>query len=500
MSQQSTKVVQLLVVSQEDAVTAAVCSIGRRHTWHVESATSAWAAIERLESGMSPDLVLLNAPSGDSDGLHFLRWLRRLRPQLPIVLVCDAEDASKKQEAIRLGARDVLVGPMDEQAMKAMISRNLSHAEMNEADITSDDVERLEGEGFFVGASIVMRKLRAQARLLATTDVPVLIVGETGSGKRSTAQLIHELSVRSGSAFAAVNCAVLPSDLLEIELFGAGRNGSGAVSIKPGKLEFCEHGTILLQEISEMPLSLQAKLLRVLQYKQFDKPGTGTPVQIDVRILASSTTNVEPAIAEKKLREDLYYRLSAYTIHVPPLRERREEVPLLLHYFMRQLSKHYSLPARAFPQAVLEACQAHSWPGNLRELETFVKRYLMVGGQDRLFDSQVHFAGAAGINASEESAEPGPRSSMNQWSNGAPVPESLRSLVQSLKLEAERNAIIEALKTTRWNRKAAARLLRVSYRTLLYKIEQYQLRSSDSGALAAGAVARNNTNGIKGNG
>lgn len=493
MTQQSTKVVRLLVVSQEDAVKALICSIGERNAWHVENATSAWAAIELLESGVAPDLVLLDAPRGDADGLHFLRWLRRLRPQLPIVLICDAEDGSKKQEATRLGARDVLVGPIDEQRMETMISQHLSLALMNEADVTSDDVERLDGEFFFVGASTVMRKLRAQARLLATIDVPVLIVGEAGSGKRSTAQLIHELSVRSGSAFAAVNCAVLPGDLLEIELFGGGRNGNRASSPKPGKLELCEHGTVLLQEISEMPLYLQAKLLRALQDKEFDRPETGSPAQIDVRILASSTTNVEPAIAEKKLREDLYYRLSAYTIHVPPMRERREEIPLLLYYFMRHLSKHYSLPARAFPLAVLEACQAHTWPGNLRELETFVKRYLMAGGHDRLLDGQALIGGATGINSSAGSGEPNSRTSTNPSSNGSLVPESLKSLVQSLKLEAERNAIDEALKTTGWNRKAAARLLRVSYRTLLYKIEQYQMRPSDSSLLRG-------NNGIKGNG
>ena len=241
---------------------------------------------------------------------------------------------------------------------------------------------------FFVGASLVMRKLRAQAAALAASDSPVMILGERGSGKRTAARLIHQLSVRSGFEFAAVNCAALPGDSLENELFGFERSGNGVTPSK-GKLEFCEKGTLALNEITEMPMPLQAKLLQVLQSKRFLRPGTGTPVQVNVRILASSTINVEPAVSDGRLREDLYHSLNAYTIHVPPLRERREEIPILLHYFMRQIAKHYCLRARNFPPAVLEACREHPWPGNLREMETFVKRYLMAGREDETADSTI---------------------------------------------------------------------------------------------------------------
>ena len=217
---------------------------------------------------------MLDLPLGDSDGLHFLRWMRRLRPKLPIILICEPDDTSKKQEAIRLGARDCLFRPLDDEKIERIIRRHLPAGKTQTVtDITSDDVEPIGGDNFFVGASIVMRKLRAQALALAAGDLPVLILGERGSGKRTTARLIHELSVRAGYEFAAVNCAALPCDLLESELFGYERNDSGPIASKTGKLEFCDKGTLILDEITEMSLPLQAKLLQVLQSKHFQRPG-----------------------------------------------------------------------------------------------------------------------------------------------------------------------------------------------------------------------------------
>ena len=489
--------VQVLVVSRESTVLRPFFSMGEENSWDVESASSGWGAIERVGSGTTPDLLVLDMPRGDTDGLHFLRWLRRLRPQLPIILVCEPDDAPKKQEAIRLGARDCLFRPLNGPTIKRVMRRHLSSdGDPSETNITSDDVEPLGGEDFFVGASLVMRKLRAQAESLAASDGPVLILGEGGSGKQTAARLIHQLSVRSGFEFAAVNCAALPGDLLENELFGHSRNGSEGTPSKPGKLEFCEKGTILLDEITEMPLPLQATLLQVLRRRQFLRPGTGIPVEVNVRVLASSTSNVDRAISEKKLRQDLYYCLSAYTIHVPPLRERREEVPLLLHYFMRRLAKHYGLSARSFAAAVLEACQSHSWPGNLREMETFVKRYLMAEEKDGAFDSKTE---PAGPGQTENLMLPSPTSplpSAELPSLGISDGDSLKSLVQTAKLETERNAIAAALSATGWNRKAASRLLKVSYRTLLYKIDQYQMTSAETALCQTGAGRKSNGNGF----
>jgi DNA-binding NtrC family response regulator len=295
-----------------------------------------------------------------------------------------------------------------------------------------------------------------------------------------------------------VNCAALPSDLLEAELFGHDRKGNGLPQLKTGKLELCDKGTVLLDEITEMPLNLQSKLVECMQTKKFSRPGSGASVPVNVRILTTSTTNLESAISENKLREDLLYRLSTYTVHVPPLRERREEVPLLLHYFMRQLSKQYVLSPRPFSSAVLDACRSHHWPGNLREMENFVKGFLLAGGKELPFANEDGSRSRLDKRAavSQRTFTASSTSSKNDCSGS----DSLKELVQNVKLEAEKNAIAAALERTGWNRKAAARLLKVSYRTLLYKIEQYQMRAPDSSAIQGSPTFRPNGNGFGGNG
>lgn len=493
MAENAIETIRLLVVSREPAVLRPLWSIGESNSWHLETAGSGWEAMERVQSGSAPDLLLLDLPRGDADSLHILRWLRRLRPELPIILIAYPEDASREKEAIRLGAQDYLVRPVDDGQLEQVIRRHLFSTHQDPGtDITSEDVEQLSAEAFFVGASPVMRKLRAQAELLAEANVPVMILGEGGSGKDTVAHLIHKLSVRSGFPFVKVNCAALPGDLLESELFGYEHGAAnGSPRTKPGRFELCDKGTILLDEVSEMPAELQAKLIQILQTKQFSRPGSRAMVDVDVRIIAAVTASDERTVFERKLREDLYYRLSAFTVQVPPLRQRRDEIPLLLQHFMHHLAKHYNLQPRAFSASVLDACQAHSWPGNLKELEGFVKRYLVMGDKALALsqhspDAETHEPGS--FDRASDPPFPGNEPSSTRSNVG-----SLKSLVQSVKLEAERNAIAAALDKTGWNRKAAARLLKVSYRTLLYKIEQYHMHASDAAPFAG-------ENGLKGNG
>jgi len=458
--------------------------MGESNGWQLEMASDPREAIDRAQSGGPLDLLLLDLPPGDGEGLHSLRWLRRLRPALPIILIGHPEDNGRKQEGIRMGARDYLIRPLEDRQLEMVILRNLSMAgEAAEAEITSEDVEPVSYESFFIGVSPIMRKLRAQAALLAEANVPVLILGEHGSGKETTARLVHRLSVRSGFEFAKVNCAALPGDLLERELFGCETKGpAGTVKTKAGKLEICAKGTVFLDEITEMPSSLQSNLIQVLQHKRFIRPGTSAFIEADVRVVAASSTNAERAISENRLSEALYHQLSAYTIYVPSLRDRKEELSVLSRHFMHRLSKHYGLSPREFSAAITEAWQAYNWPGNLRELEHCVKRYLMVGDEELAY----------GMNRfrSEGQAEETPLTKGQTVKQIAPPPsqsradvfscKSLRSVVQSVKAEAEKNAIALALEKTGWNRKAAARLLKVSYRTVLYKIEQYQMTASDS--------------------
>jgi two-component system response regulator AtoC len=460
---------QILLVTRDASVLDLAQNCSEDQFCHLDVVGSAWEALERVNSGPGPDLVLLDVMQSDSDSLHSLRWLRRVRPELPVVVLCNY-DESHKLEVMRLGARECLAKPLQSRPLEAAIQRSLFQVtENSESEIVASEIEQIGDDMFFVAACPGMRNLRAQAELLAQVGAPVLISGESGSGKDLAARLIHKLSVRSGFRFIKINCSTLPGDVLETELFGL-ENGQ----VKPGKLDLCQKGTLLLDDVTEMPLNVQAKLLAVLRDGYFVRSGGESRIEMDVRILAATPANLEQAIAEGKIREDLYYRLSAYSMHVPALEQRKEEIPLLLSYFMNQLARRYNLPPRVLPRTVLDACQRRSWPGNLRELEKFAKRYLIMGDEEPGLDTLDSDGDSAFWNLylppTREPAGRAPEAAEIQANSSG-----LKSLVQSVKGEAERNAITTALEQARWNRKSAARLLKISYRTLLYKIDQYHM-------------------------
>ncbi len=471
MSDHSLESSRILIVSREASALNLLSGIGKANGWQLETANSGWEALERVQAGTAPDAIILDMAQDESDGLHTLRWLRRVRPDTHVLLLSHSGNAEQKMEAMRLGAEEYLVRPVREQQLEAAIRRSLSHEENSDA---GEEIEQIADDQFFVAAGVAMRKLRVQLELLAQVSEPLLIVGENGTGKELAARLVHRLSVRSGFRFFKLNCAALPGDVLENELFGY-RALPGNGWSRLSKFELCQRGTLFLDEITEMPASLQLKLLTVLQDGHFIKPDGQSRVEMDVRILAAASGNLEQAMAEGKLREDLYYRLSAFTVHVPPLRERKEEIPLLLGHFMNQLARRYGLPARMFSPGMLAACQRYDWPGNLRELEQFVKRHLLMG-EDGVAPGTPEQDGTAAEDLRQLTGNgtPGTEASPNE----SPT-SGLKSLLQSVKGETERNAISTALEQTRWNRKAAARLLKVSYRTLLYKIQQYHMSPPD---------------------
>jgi Nif-specific regulatory protein len=245
------------------------------------------------------------------------------------------------------------------------------------------EIERISEELYFIAASPATRRLRAQAELLSQTDVPVLIIGEPGSGKTTAARLIHSLSIRSSFPFMRVKCAVLTSDLLENELFGYEHASSnGRPESTPGKFEQCIKGSILLDGFDAMPNLVQQRLLKMLETGEFARCGGQNQIRADVRIIAATCGDLELAAAQKRIQVDLFYRLSVFELRVPPLRERSEEIPLLLGHLMNRLARHYGVPAPRFSSVLLDACQHHSWPGNLRELENFAKRFLAHGSED----------------------------------------------------------------------------------------------------------------------
>src|SRR5690348_15970781 len=469
-----TEKAKILLVDDEPGMLRYIKTILEVEDHQVSTASTGEEALEAVQKGMNPDLVLLDLLMPGIDGLETLEKLRKLRPGVKVVMLSCVSDTKKVVQAIRLGATDYITKPFQKAELDNVIDQCLG---MNQQNYTGE-VEELGDETFFVAASPNMRKLRSQAALVANVDIPVLMLGESGTGKEVMARLIHKLSPRAHRTFLKVNCAAVPADLLESELFGYEAGAfTGANHAKPGKFELCNRGTILLDEIGEMPPSLQAKLLHVLQDQQFSRLGSRSVIKVDVRILAATNINIPEALATKQLREDLYYRLNAFTLQLPPLRERKEEIPILLKHFMSRMSEQYARPSLPLSQALLQACQEYSWPGNLRELNNFVKRYLVLG-DEKLAVQELHPKTDGG----------GPRGDAAPR-NGSDSAGGLKSLARSAKDEAEAEAIKQALNQTNWNRKQAAALLKISYKALLYKIRQYGIAQTSTShhKLPAGA-------------
>ena len=434
--------------------------------------------MDRLQSDLPPDVLLLNLGRSAGEDLHILRWVRRLRPELGVIVTCHSQDTNPKHEALRLGAGAVLMRPVDdielETAIRVMLNSQGTHVDL---EVVSDAVDPAPEDEFFLSISRGMQGVRAQAELLARTDVPALILGEPGSGKATVARLIHRLSRRSEFDFYRVNCARKAPEELEAVLYGK-RSITTTWRNTQQSLECGKSGTLLLEEIANMSPALQSRLVELLQETQANPSETRGGAGL--RILAGSSGNLDQAVFEKRLREDLYHRLSAFTIQVPPLRRRKDEIEPLLRYSMYKLAMRYGVPPRPFSQRTLNACVNYPWPGNVSELGNFVKRYLLsreeqLGPQDREEsdlrcsiengDAKLSLLGAESLRIIEAPS--------------FDSATSLKSLINGVKSAAERNAIAAALQKTRWNRKAAARLLRVSYRTLLYKIERYKMSASD---------------------
>ena len=464
----------ILLVDDEPGMLRYIRTLLEVDEYKVETASSGEEAVGRVQKGLQPDLVLLDVLMPGIDGLQTLEQLRQLQPSVRVVMLSCVNDTRKVVQAMRLGAHDYPTKPFQIAELGVVIDQCLGATLQTYAG----EVEELCDDVFFVAASPPMRKIRWQAALVANVDIPVLLLGESGTGKEVLARLIHKLSQRAHRTFLKVNCAAVPGDLLESELFGYEAGAfTGATHPKPGKFEICNKGTILLDEIGEMPPLLQAKLLHVLQDQQFSRLGSRSVIKVDVRILAATNINIPEALATKRLREDLYYRLNAFTLQIPPLRERKEEVPILLKHFMSRMSERFARSPLPLTQVLLGACQEYAWPGNLRELSNFVKRYLILG-DEKLAVAELN---PKNDNNGGAHGEYGAKLSGDQAGG-------LKSLARSAKDEAEAEAITKALEETNWNRKQAAALLQISYKALLYKIRQYGIAQSKSHhKLTAGA-------------
>lgn len=462
MSRATAKTPLILIVDDEPTMLRYLRTLLEVEGYRVETATNGSEAMQRLQQAPLPDLLLLDVLMPVMDGLQALEQVRSLHPALKVVMLSCVSDTRKVVQAIRLGAQDYLTKPFQKADLDAVIEQCIG-GHSDHAQQLQSDIEDLGDDVFFVAASPAMKKIRSQSKLVANVDIPVLMLGESGTGKEVVSRLIHKYSPRAHRTFLKVNCAAVPADLLESELFGYEPGAfTGATHSKPGKFELCNKGTILLDEIGEMPPQLQAKLLHVLQDQQFSRLGSRSVIKVDVRIIAATNIDIPKAITEKKLREDLYYRLNGFTITLPPLRDRREEIGILLRHFMTQVAESYGRPAMTISPRLLDACERYNWPGNLRELGNFVKRFLILGEEDM---------------AINELQAGGPLASGNlSGMSGSSDSGGLKGLVRNVKDEAEIEAISRALEQTNWNRKKAAAMLKISYKALLYKIRQYDIQ------------------------
>ena len=455
---------KILVVDDEPSIRKYLQTLLEVDGFDVEAVSSGREALTRVNAGERPDFIILDVLMPEMNGLDTLQELMRVDRSLNVIMLSCSNEVGTVVEAIRLGAHDYLTKPFEKTELDAAMLKSRQKKQLTqENQALREYCEQITEDLSFLAASPQMVRIRQQILQIAPVDVPVFVCGESGVGKEVVARMIHLRSKRRNQAFVKVNCAALPGELLESELFGYEQGAfTGAVRAKPGKFELANKGTIFLDEIAEMSTHLQAKLLHVLQDHQYSRLGGRHLVETDVRVLAATNVDVQEAMKTGKFREDLYYRLNVLSINVPPLRERTAEIPLLFRHFLQKYSEKFGKPVVAPSKHLLDAALNYPWPGNLRELENFVKRYVILEDDEGSLRELVEM--------SSTRQRTSPREEL-----ALPKEQGLKALVRGLKAEAEMEAIADALEKTRWCRKDAAKMLGISYKALLYKMREFNL-------------------------
>ena len=455
----------------------------------------------------APDVILLDVMMPGLDGLATLRALKASRPEAQVIMLSGRNQASTIVEAVRLGAADYVVKPDDPEglgeialdvAIKNAIEKNRLVSELSELrQQLSDDEDRSVW-----GTSEKMQNIARVIEQVADSDVTVLIRGESGVGKELVSRAIHQRSTRRNRPFVKVNCAALPAELLESELFGHERGAfTGAATTRVGKFEQADTGTLFMDEIGELKPALQSKLLHVMQDAEFTKLGSNKRINVDIRVVTATNRDLEKMLVSGDFREDLYYRLRVIEVIVPPLRERRDEVPALTDFFVARYSRKYNRPLKPVSDELRRMFLHYEWPGNIRELENMIKRVVVLQDEtlvineiernmQRTAAAAVPVAAAApalaaavaipaGVGAggvmpyiptpSPLAPEPVPSDEPEVFEEGG---GSLASVAKAAAIKAERAAIEQTLRQVHWNRRKAAQILGVSYKTLLNKIKE----------------------------
>ena len=443
----------------------------------LEAGTAAEALA--LLSSLHPQLVLLDLDQLETSGIDLARQIKLESADVPLVLLSGSGDRDLVVKGMRTGAYDFLVKPVTSQALRDVIK----------AAIVQTDSPALvaaqAGNGGGAGQATVdldllfrnserMRAVEDIVRRAADTNATILLQGESGTGKEMVARAIHYISDRRDKPFLKVNCASLPGDLLESELFGHEKGAfTGAHRRKPGKFELAHRGTFLLDEIGEMPLGLQAKLLHVLQDGQFFRVGGSEVITSDARLIAATNKNLASVMTTGLFREDLYYRLNVVAISIPPLRERREEIPVLVEYFMSRFCRQYNRDALKISAGTVRLLQDYAWPGNVRELENMIKRAVVLQ-TEALVQQEIALRSEKPWTPKPEGGSP-VAAPVHPVASNPEAEMGLKDIARRAAMAAEKAVIKEVLEKVRWNRAEAARLLKISYKAMLYKIRQVGL-------------------------
>ena len=441
---------------------------------------------------LKPDLVIMDVRMGGMNGLETLRRMRQIDAKLPVIMMTAYGTTQTTIEAMKLGAYDYLLKPFDVPKLKELIGGALKAARAMKQVVSYQPL--LESEDYdlgIVGRSESMQNVFKLIGQLAGADATALITGESGTGKELVARAIYNHSKRSEQTFLAINCAAIPENLLESELFGHEKGAfTGAAVQRIGKFEQCDKGTIFLDEIGDMSPTTQTKILRVLQSGTFERVGGNQPIKVDVRVIAATNKPLEQAVASREFREDLFYRLNVVRIQIPPLRERREDIRLLVNYFLKKFSQKQKLPPKSISNEVLSLLEGYGWPGNVRELENVIQRATVVAKGDVIIpaDLPAEIVGGHAVMIPSVSGAVAEVSARPAAPTGASAPADISSLGRMLfqwarreaKLKilpaVERELIIQALNETRGNQVQAAKLLGITRATLRKRVEKFNIK------------------------
>jgi nitrogen regulation protein NR(I) len=436
----------------------------------------------RLISKLKPDLVLMDVRMGGMSGLETLRRIRQMDSKLLVILMTAYGTTQTAIEAMKLGAYDYLLKPFDVPKLKELVNNALKAARDMKQVVSYEPL--LESEDYelgIVGRSEPMQQVFKLIGQLAASDATALITGESGTGKELVARAIYHHSTRSQQPFLAVNCAAIPEQLLESELFGHERGSfTGATMQRVGKFEQCNRGTLFLDEIGDMTPATQTKVLRVLQSGTFERVGGNQPITVDVRIIAATNKPLERAVAARQFREDLFYRLNVVRVHIPPLRERREDIPLLVNYFLQKFAREQKGSPKSVASGVVKSLEKYHWPGNVRELENVMRRALVMAKGDAILpgDLTAEITGQGAVAAAGGTVLPvGEEATADvaalarqlyQWARRNPKLKIIPSV--------ERELVIQALKEAEGNQVHAAKLLGITRATLRKRVEKFGIQ------------------------